>query len=90
MSSPANKADLIAQVQARTGLNASQAKAATQAVIDSIRDLTFAHNELQLRGFGKFDLRHRAGRAGNGSVGPSSPRDYVKFTAGSSCKAAAQ
>lgn len=59
-----NRSELIASVAEQTGLNAQEAAAAVTATLDGIAQGVAAGDAVALAGFGTFERRHRAARAG--------------------------
>ena len=59
-----NKTELIAAVAEKTGLSKKDADAAVAAVIDSIKESLTKGDNVQLIGFGTFEVRERAARTG--------------------------
>lgn len=60
----ANKAELIDNVAATTGLTKKDATAAVDAVFTTIQDALAKGEKVQLIGFGNFEVRERAARKG--------------------------
>lgn len=58
------KAELIAAVAEKSELTKKQSEAAVKAVIDTITDTLANGESIQLVGFGTFEVRERAERAG--------------------------
>ena len=59
-----NKSDLIAAVAAKTGETKKSAEASINAVVDVIAETLAKGDEIQLVGFGSFEVRARAARKG--------------------------
>lgn len=59
-----NKAELVAEVAAKSGLTKKDAEKALAAVIDSITGALKKGDKVQLVGFGTFDVKKRAARKG--------------------------
>lgn len=59
------KAELILEVARKSNLPVKQATAAVNATLDVIRDELKAGREVNLIGFGKFSVKHRAARKGH-------------------------
>ena len=59
-----NKAELIDAVAEATGLGKGEATAATDAVLNSIVKTLAGGGQVSLTGFGTFNVRERAARAG--------------------------
>lgn len=59
-----NRSQLIASVAEGTGLTAEQAGAAVTATLDGIAQAVAAGDAVALAGFGTFEQRQRAARAG--------------------------
>lgn len=60
----ANKAELVSNVAAATGLTKKDATAAVDAVFSSIQASLAKGEKVQLIGFGNFEVRQRAARKG--------------------------
>ena len=60
----ANKAELVNDVAAATGLTKKDATAAVDAVFSSIQASLAKGEKVQLIGFGNFEVRHRDARTG--------------------------
>ena len=86
------KAELILEVARKSNLPVKQATAAVNATLDVIRDELKAGCEVNLIGFGKFSVKHRAARGGhNPRTGEDltiPARKSPTFTAGKSLKRA--
>ena len=59
-----NRTELAQQVASRGGVDGSQAKAAVDAVFDTIADELSSGGEVSVSGFGKFTVADRAARQG--------------------------
>ena len=59
-----NRTELAQQVASRGGVDGSQAKAAVDAVVDTIADELSSGGEVSVSGFGKFTVADRAARQG--------------------------
>ncbi len=59
-----NKAELVAEVAAKTGETKKAAEASVDAVIATIRETLKKGEKIQLVGFGSFEVRKRAARKG--------------------------
>lgn len=59
-----NKTELIAAVADKAGISKKDATAAVSAVFDSITETLVKGEKVQLIGFGNFEVRDRAARAG--------------------------
>ena len=59
-----NKAELIADVAARTGLSKKDSEKAVNAALDSITATLKEGSKVQLVGFGVFDVKERGVRMG--------------------------
>ncbi len=59
-----NKTELIAAVAEKTNVKKSDAEKAVTAVIDTITEQLQAGEKVQIVGFGTFEVRERAARAG--------------------------
>ncbi|OTW50550.1 DNA-binding protein [Bacillus thuringiensis serovar silo] len=67
-----NKTELITQVAVKTGLKRSQASLAVDTLLESIQQALQNGDNVQLIGFGTFEVRERAAREGrNRSTGES-------------------
>ncbi|MGG0321169.1 HU family DNA-binding protein [Bacillus mycoides] len=67
-----NKTELITQVAVKTGLKKSQASLAVDTLLESIQQALQNGDNVQLLGFGTFEVRERAAREGrNPSTGES-------------------
>ncbi|MED3275798.1 HU family DNA-binding protein [Bacillus thuringiensis] len=67
-----NKTELITQVAVKTGLKKSQASLAVDTLLESIQQALQNGDNVQLIGFGTFEVRERAAREGrNPSTGKS-------------------
>ncbi|MFW2875034.1 HU family DNA-binding protein [Lentilactobacillus buchneri] len=60
----ANKAELVTNVAAATGLTKKDATSAVDAVFESIQASLAKGDKVQLIGFGNFEVRQRAARKG--------------------------
>lgn len=60
----ANKAELVAEVAAKTEMNKKESAAAVDAIFSSIQDNLAKGEKVQLIGFGTFEVRNRAARKG--------------------------
>ena len=59
-----NKTELAQQVASRGGVDGTQAKAAVDAVFETIADELSSGGEVSVSGFGKFSVADRAARQG--------------------------
>jgi DNA-binding protein HU-beta len=59
-----NRTELAQQVASRGGVDGSQAKAAVDAVFETIADELQGGGEVSVSGFGKFSVADRAARQG--------------------------
>ncbi len=59
-----NKTELIAAVAEKTNVKKSDAEKAVTAVIDTITEQLQSGEKVQIVGFGTFEVRERAARAG--------------------------
>ncbi|MCQ6531168.1 HU family DNA-binding protein [Bacillus mycoides] len=67
-----NKTELITQVAVKTGLKKSQASLALDTLLESIQQALQNGDNVQLIGFGTFEVRERTAREGrNPSTGES-------------------
>lgn len=87
-----NKTELITQVAVKTGLKKSQASLAVDTLLESIQQALQNSDNVQLLGFGTFEVRERAAREGrNPSTGESlviPAKKAPAFKAGKVLKAA--
>ncbi|MGN4669313.1 HU family DNA-binding protein [Bacillus cereus group sp. MYBK234-1] len=87
-----NKTELITQVAGKTGLKKSQASLAVDTLLESIQQALQNSDNVQLLGFGTFEVRERAAREGrNPNTGESltiSARKVPAFKAGKHLKEA--
>ena len=73
------KAELVAAMADKTGLNKTQANAALQAFIESVTTSLKSGTEVRLVGFGSFvPVKRPAGMARNPRTGASVPRPASK------------
>jgi DNA-binding protein HU-beta len=86
------KAELVASIAEKSGLNKNQAKDALEAVIDSITDAMKASTEVRIVGFGNFvPVDRPEGMARNPRTGEQVKRPAsktVKFRPGEGLKGA--
>ena len=67
-----NKAEFVAQVAEKSGLNRKQAEAAVAAFTQTVIDTLKAGDKVQLMGFGSFEVKERAAHTGrNPATGES-------------------
>ena len=59
-----NKAELIAEVAAKTGLSKKDSEKAVNAALDTITETLVKGEKVQLVGFGGFDIKERGTRMG--------------------------
>ena len=59
-----NKTQLIDVVAVKTGLKKKEAEAAVNATVEAIAEALKAGDKVQLIGFGTFEVKERAARAG--------------------------
>jgi len=80
------KAELVDQVATTVALSKSQTEAVLTQCLQAIMDALQAGESVELRGFGRFQLRHRAARAGwnprTGETLPIPAKAVPTFTAG--------
>jgi DNA-binding protein HU-beta len=85
-----NKNELAQQVASRAGIDNNQAKAAVDAVVESITEELSRGGEVSLSGFGKFSVSDRAARQGvNPATGEKiqiAASKAAKFSAASGLK----
>ena len=73
-----NKAELVAAVAEKTGLNKKNAEAAVSAVFSTIEDALVKGEKVQLIGFGTFETRGRKARKGRN---PRKPDETIDIPA---------
>ena len=80
------KAELVDHVAATVSLSKSQTEAVLTQCFQAIMDALQSGESVELRGFGRFHLRHRAPRAGRnprtGETIPIPAKAVPTFTAG--------
>jgi DNA-binding protein HU-beta len=80
------KAELVDQVATTVDLSKAQTEAVLTQCLQAIMDALQAGESVELRGFGRFQLRHRAARAGRnprtGETLPIPAKTVPTFTAG--------
>jgi nucleoid DNA-binding protein len=80
------KADLVDQVAATVQLPKHQIETVLTQLLQGIMDAVHAGDKVELRGFGRFRLRHRQARAGRnprtGDTVPIPAKAVPTFTAG--------
>ena len=85
-----NRTELAQQVASRSGVDSNQAKAAVDAVFETITDELSSGNEVSVSGFGKFSVSDRAARQGvNPATGEKiqiAASKAAKFSAASGLK----
>jgi DNA-binding protein HU-beta len=85
-----NRTELAQQVASRGGIDNSQAKAAVDAVFETIADELSSGGEVSVSGFGKFSVSDRAARQGvNPATGEKiqiAASKAAKFSAASGLK----
>jgi DNA-binding protein HU-beta len=57
-----NKSDLVNRIAAETGQNNEQVEIVVEAIFKQVRKALVKGNTIYLRGFGNFEVRHRAAR----------------------------
>ena len=57
------KAELVKQISDATGVDKSAAMAVVEAFMETVKDSTSKGEAVYLRGFGTFDIKHRAQKA---------------------------
>lgn len=86
------KSDIVDRVAAEAGISKAQARAAVDAVFDSITGSLRSRNQVTVKGFGTFATKERAGRTGRnpatGQFIEIKPGRSLTFRAGKSLKAA--
>lgn len=86
-----NKAELVEAIAAAAGLNKSQAEAALNATVATIKGELGKGRDVSLIGFGSFKVTKRAARMGRnpqtGAAQKIAARKVPKFTAGADLKA---
>ena len=73
-----NKADLVANVAAKTGLTKKDTECTVNAVIEAIETALKKGDKVQLIGFGTFEVKNRKARQGRN---PQKPGEIVKIPA---------
>lgn len=73
-----NKAELIASVAEKSGLNKKAAEEAVKAFIESVEEALEKGEKVQLIGFGTFEARERKERQGRN---PRNPGEVIKIAA---------
>lgn len=85
-----NKTQLIDVVAVKTGLKKKEAEAAVNATVEAIAEAMKAGDKVQLIGFGTFEVKERAARAGrNPKTGETitiAASKHPAFTAGKALK----
>lgn len=85
-----NKTQLIDVVAVKTGLKKKEAEAAVNATVEAIAEALKAGDKVQLIGFGTFEVKERAARAGrNPKTGEAitiAASKHPAFTAGKALK----
>jgi integration host factor subunit beta len=80
------KAELVDQVATTVALSKAQTEAVLTQCLQAMMDALQAGESVELRGFGRFQLRHRATRAGRnprtGETLPIPAKAVPTFTAG--------
>ncbi len=80
------KKDIVLQVAEQAGITQTLAKEAVQQLFNTIIETVSDSGRLELRGFGVFEVKHRAGRKGRnpktGTEVTVPPKDVVIFKAG--------
>ncbi len=86
-----NKAELVEAIAESAGLNKSQAEAALNATINTIKGQLSKGNDVALIGFGSFKVSKRAARMGRnpqtGAAQKIAARKVAKFSPGADLKA---
>lgn len=54
------KADIVSEVAKSTGVEKAQVQAVVEAFMDSVKDALIQNENVYLRGFGSFIIKHRA------------------------------
>ena len=65
------KADIVARVAARLGVNKFSAEGAVDIVFDAVAEGLAKEEDVRIAGFGTFRTRSRAARTGRKSLGPA-------------------
>lgn len=85
-----NKTQLIDVVAVKTGLKKKEAEVAVNATVEAIAEALKAGDKVQLIGFGTFEVKERAARAGrNPKTGEAitiAASKHPAFTAGKALK----
>jgi nucleoid DNA-binding protein len=88
------KTELVDQVATTVDLSKAQTEAVLTQCLQAIMDALQAGESVELRGFGRFQLRHRAARAGRnprtGETLPIPAKAVPTFTAGKAFQARVQ
>lgn len=69
-----NKAELIASIAEKSGLNKKNAEAALNALMESVEEALVSGDKVQLVGFGTFEVRERKAREGRN---PRNPQESI-------------
>lgn len=69
-----NKAELIASISEKSGLNKKNAEAALNAFMESVEEALVSEDKVQLVGFGTFEVRERKEREGRN---PRNPQEKI-------------
>lgn len=73
-----NKAELIASISEKSGLNKKNAEAALNAFMESVEEALIGNDKVQLVGFGTFEVRERKEREGRN---PRDPKQKITIPA---------
>lgn len=73
-----NKAELIASIAEKSGLNKKNAEAALNALMESVEEALVSGDKVQLVGFGTFEVRERKAREGRN---PRDPQQKIEIPA---------
>lgn len=69
-----NKRDLAVRVAERTGATIKQAEEIIQSALDEIQETVATGHEVNLAGFGKFEVRKRAERSFSNQITDGKPQ----------------
>lgn len=70
------KSDIVSEVAKATGMSKKDAAVAVDAFIKSVVDALSKGEEVQIMGFGTFEVRNRAARKGRN---PQNPEEIIKI-----------
>lgn len=85
-----NKQAIVQRIVEKTGVTQLMAKEIVQETFDAIIDILATHRRIELRKFGVFKVKHRAGRTARNPHTKASvevePKDVVVFKPGKEMK----